>query len=412
MANVNKLRKNRNITALIASGLVMLFYGIQMVTSWATLKSSGVKGSNHYIDQAAILNSAKCFKTFGNEIYKTNMDPTICGNFQYSVELLRLLNFLSLSNVDSFTLGTIFMWLTISILCLVFFMIKDFGKQQYIFATLACISPGVWLLLERGNYDELIFMLVVIAGILLGTKRKIAGVLVLGFSALLKFYTLPAFIFATFFIEEKKTRRFLLIISIPLSLYSLKLISQVASFPSTWNVSFGLKSIGLYLQLAIQYLVNQSFTIPSIATPIPGLIILFILLLFMRRIAIQPGLRIEDPKKLDRFTQLYNLLLIVFLSCYFAGMNYDYRLVFLSFLVGMSPLIFHSNRYSAILVISGLLSLTFSTYLFGLHGIPALIIQMSGDLFLSVYVATQLVYLFEINPFKNLNSLKAASRYF
>jgi hypothetical protein len=291
-------------------------------------------------------------------------------------------------------------------------MIKDFGKQQYIFATLACISPGVWLLLERGNYDELIFMLVVIAGILLGTKRKIAGVLVLGFSALLKFYTLPAFIFATFFIEEKKTRRFLLIISIPLSLYSLKLISQVASFPSTWNVSFGLKSIGLYLQLAIQYLVNQSFTIPSIATPIPGLIILFILLLFMRRIAIQPGLRIEDPKKLDRFTQLYNLLLIVFLSCYFAGMNYDYRLVFLSFLVGMSPLIFHSNRYSAILVISGLLSLTFSTYLFGLHGIPALIIQMSGDLFLSVYVATQLVYLFEINPFKNLNSLKAASRYF
>lgn len=382
-----------------------------MLTSWSTLKSQGVRGQIDYMDQESTLNYAECYKLFGNEIYKSNISPASCGNFLNSVELLRIINFLNLSVKDSFAIGTTFMWLTISILCLMFFISKELGKTQYAIAMVACLSPGVWLLLERGNYDELMFCLTVAAGFLLGSRYKVLGVLIVGFTVLLKFYTLPAFVFALLQIENKKIRRIFLLTLIPLLLYTLKLFSQVVSFPSTWSISFGLKSLGLYSELAMQYFVNSSILLPTLLTPVPGLILLAILTFLMKRFAVRPSLRIEDPKKLQRITYLYNLLLVVFLSCYFAGINYDYRLVYLSFLVGISSAIFHLNRYSAILIVSGLLALTFNTYLFGLNGIPSLAIQMSGDLFLSTYVATQLVYLIAINPVKTLKMLKNVNRY-
>ena len=382
------------------------------MTSWSTLKYSGYRGSFDYIDQESTLNYAECFKKFGNEIYKSNISPANCGNFLNSVELLRILNFFNLSTSDSFILGTVFMWLTISTLCLTFFIIREQGKFQYAIATAACVSPGVWLLLERGNYDELMFLLTVAAGFLLGSRQRTLGVLLLGFSVLLKFYTLPAFVFAAFLIQGKKTRSVFLIASVPLSLYSLKLISQVEEFPYTLGASFGLKSCGLYLEVVIQYLTNSSFEIPSFMIPIPGLVLLIATTLIMRKYAVAPSLKNENAKKLQRFTHLYNLLLVVFLSCYFAGMNSDYRSVYLSFLVSISSVIFNLNRYSTLLVSSSLLALTLNIFPFGLHVIAVRAMQMTGDIFLTLYVATQIVYLLKITPINNSKMLRKINQYF
>jgi hypothetical protein len=382
------------------------------MTSWSALKYAGYRGSDDFIDQESTLNYAECFKKFGNEIYKSNISPTNCGNFLNSVELLRILNFFNLSTADSFILGTVFMWLTIGILCLTFFLIRERGKLQYAIATAACVSPGVWLLLERGNYDELMFCLTVAAGFLISSRQRTLGALLLGFSVLLKFYTLPAFMFAVFLIERQKTRRFFLLASVPLSLYSLNLISKVEEFPYTLGASFGLKSLGLYFEFAIQSIANSSFVLPSFLIPIPGIALLIATTLIMRKYTVTPSLKIEDPKNLQRFTQLYNLLLIVFLSCYFAGMNSDYRIVYLSFLVGISSLIFYSNCYRTLLVISGLLALTLNIFPFGLHIIAVRAMQMSGDIFLSLYVASQIVYLLKINPINNSKKLRKIAEYF
>jgi hypothetical protein len=393
MIKIRRFRTNRILTAIAASGTVFIFYGFQLFTSWSTLKSSGVRGSGDYIDQTSVLNSATCFKKFGSDIYKTDLEQANCGGFIYSLELLRVLNFFDLTTKDSFFLGTVFMWLTISTMCLVFFIIRNYGKTHYAIALIACLSPGVWLLLERGNYDEFVFCLVVAAGILLGSKRQFLGVVILGLTVLIKFYTLPAFLFSILMLNSKKTRRLLLLLAVPLFLHTLNLILLVPAFPSTWNVSFGLKSFGLYLEFAAQRLIDLSFTIPPVLTLIPGLVLLIFFTLLMMRHGIQPSMRVEESAKTLKIRRLYNLILVVFLSCYFAGMNFDYRLIYLSFLVSISSVIFHGNRYSALSLISGLSALTFNTFLFGLHGLPALAIQLVGDLSLSLYIATQLVYL-------------------
>lgn len=388
-----RLRNNRFFKALAASGAVLIFYGIHTITSWGMLKSSGHKGADDFIDQALVLDWATCFERFGNEIYRTDLNPANCGGFIYSVELLRILNSFNFTREDSFFLGSLFMWSTISTLCLVFFVIKDLGKNQYAIALIACLSPGVWLLLERGNYDEVIFCLVVVAGIFMGSKRQVFGVLLLGLSVLIKFYTLPAFLIAIFMLRNRKTKKVFLLLAIPLSFYTLKLILLVPAFPSTWNVSFGLKSFGLYLEFAVQRLIDIDFILPSVLTPVPGLVALIFFIILMVKNEIQPSIRIGSPDKTAKIGYLYNLILVVFLSCYFAGMNFDYRLIYVSFLVSVSSVIFYGNRYSAIMIVSGLTALIFNTYLFGLNGLPALAVQIVGDLSLNLYVATQLIYI-------------------
>jgi hypothetical protein len=74
-------------------------------------------------------------------------------------------------------------------------------------------------------------------------------------------------------------------------------------------------------------------------------------------------------------------------------MSFDYRLIFLATLLGLSPLVFRENRFKAVMVVSGLFSLYFSTFSYGLRGIPAAGIQVLGDIAVAVFVATQLIYL-------------------
>jgi hypothetical protein len=77
-------------------------------------------------------------------------------------------------------------------------------------------------------------------------------------------------------------------------------------------------------------------------------------------------------------------------------MNYDYRLVYLVSIVALTPNILAKGIFKSIVVISGCISLYFSTYAFGLTGVPALAIQLFGDVSLYIFVSAQLLYLFNV----------------
>ena len=144
---------------------VSSFYLIQIWTSWIGLRISGVRGGSDYIDLQSILNSAKCFEQIGLEVYKLDVAPVGCGGFIYSIELLRFLNISKTSTLGSYLLGSIFMWATIFVLLMLFIALRSQNKKEICIATLAFISPGIWLLLERGNFDEIVFLGVIVSSV-------------------------------------------------------------------------------------------------------------------------------------------------------------------------------------------------------------------------------------------------------
>lgn len=286
------------------------------------------------------------------------------------------------------------MWITISVLCLMFFTIRKYGKVDNLIALISLSSPGIWLLLERSNYDELVFILIVTASLLLVTKYQEFGVFLILATVLMKFYTLPLYILMIFTLRRKVTRNLFLSTVIPLTIYILFLIRQVAAFPSTWYVSFGLESLGLYAELVIKEKITEQFEIPTGFSMILGILLLGVFLHYFRRNAIKPAFipNIENSNHVAK--SIYQSLLIVFLSCYFAGMNFDYRLILPACLIAISPAVFANNRYRSVMIFSGIISLWLSSFSFGLSGIPALALQFLGDITLYAFVATQLLLIY------------------
>ncbi len=400
MSILQKIRENRIATACIASLVLATFYLIQVATSWYGLRSTGIRGSSNYIDQESVLNSAECFKTLGISVYNLDIEPIGCGGFVYSIELLRFLNVTKLSSIDSSVLGNVLMWLTIATMCSLFFIIRRYGKLDNAIALISLSSPGIWLLLERGNYDEAIFILLIVASMLLTSKFQEVGIILILATVLIKFYTLPLYILSLFILRRRLSRRFFLVTSVPLTIYVLVLIREVAAFPSTWYVSFGLKSLGLYTELVINEKITKQFEISSGLSIVMGILILGVFLQYFRQNAIKPAFvrNIENSNHLAK--SIYQSLLIVFLSCYFAGMNFDYRLILPACLIAISPAVFANNRYRSAMIFSGVISLWLSSYSFGLTGIPALALQFLGDITLYAFVATQLLLIyFVLKPY-------------
>jgi len=393
---LNKVRENRLATAFIACITISLFYLLQMITSWYGLRISGVRGPSDYIDQQSILNSANCFKSLGLDVYKQNVFPSGCGGFQYSIELLRFLNFTQISKLGSFLLGTFFMWAIITTFYFVFFLIRNYGKNDYFVALLALISPGIWLLMERGNYDELVYLLVFISAVILTTRFQELAILLIAISVLIKFYTLPLYILSIFLVRRKISRYIFILLTAPLSIYVFLLIKQVAVFPSTWYVSFGLKSLGLYIELFIKEKIVTDFLMPPALASLFGIVILSAIIQLFRWIELKPSPKRTLDIMEDQPILIYFTLLTVFLSCYFAGMNFDYRLIYLAILVSISPLILVQNRFRALMHSTGLGALLLSTFSFGLSGIPALVLQFTGDVLLYGFVATQIILIYYI----------------
>ena len=384
---------NRNQSAVFASLLLVSFYLLQIKYLWPGLKISGILGPVKYMDQDAVLKSATCFERIGNEVYRTDVIPRECGNFVYSVELLRFLNFFKFPDLGGYTLGTSFLWLTVIVLCSIFFLTKNLKKLDKAIGFAAFMTPGIWLLLERGNYDEVIFILAFVASLFLATKYQEVGLVLLLLASLMKFYTLPIFVVSIFFLKRKFSKIAFGLASVLVTFYSLNLINQIETFPSTWFISFGLDSLGLYANLFLQEVISADLQLPRMVISGIGLIFLVISYFYLSKYKhfAKFKFNIDPPKK--SIQELYLTMLGIFLSCFFAGMNYDYRLIYLAVLISLAPVIFAPSGFKNIVTISGFCALALSTFSFGFSRIPGMLIQLIGDVSLYVYVTTQIFYL-------------------
>jgi len=283
------------------------------------------------------------------------------------------------------------------------------GKKQYWIFFGALSSPGIWLLFERGNFDELIFILVALAALTFRTKYDWLGVILVGMTALMKFYTLPLFVILVLLQLRKSFRVVFLIGIIPLTLYLYSLISKIPAFPTTWFVSFGFKFPGEYLDLLLRREISPTYITNKTAMLLLSIAVFLISLFVMKTLKLIPELKTRDitlnPTIVDR---LFIFGSITFGSCYFAGMNYDYRLIFLALIVAISPAALENDRKSRIFISLGLLALWMSSFSFGLPGMLAVFLQFAGDLCLSLFMAAlSIVSLREVKKYNRVAIVNA-----
>ena len=203
-----------------------------------------------------------------------------------------------------------------------------FNSPQLLFLFFTLISPPILLLLERGNLDILVFLLVVTSSYFLSKNRANFALLILIISSLVKFYTFPLLIF--FFYSLKKNQiKFSTIIPILIcSVWLVRdLLSVEADYIEITTASFGV-SIPTVLLL-------HSDT-GSLLTKFISVVIFSSIALFMAS---------KLPKFISKKTlelrinhNFFELVLFVFctlihIMVFLLGMNFSYRLIYLIFAV-------------------------------------------------------------------------------
>lgn len=326
---MNNFKLKRNL--LTGSLLFVMGFWIQLENNWWTLRISGMRGFSNYIDLNAVLVWAACFKKIGNDVYLG--DDSTCSGYLYGSTLLRLVNFLRISESYTNHIGIILIIL-LSI-TFGFFLVRKENSILIRFALIATLySPGIWLLLERGNIDSVIFLLVFGSCLAYIKNRRLIFILGISVSAIFKFYTLPLLFLSAFIVKNIKYKIVSIISFIVCTTIIILDIARIDSdFPKTWYASFGNPVLGKWLNLFIERF-NFSFnSIGMIATNFLGFLLFLLvtrLLWKFKKITI----KFQSKNNSSRYFSLEEIFMVcfgtVFLSCYFAGMNYDYRLVFLS----------------------------------------------------------------------------------
>ena len=360
-------------------------FSSQKIMKWPLLQVLGLTFPPGFMDLRSILGAVECSRLIDHGDYVEKSFWEEC-QYIYGSSLNHSLSFLGLSSQDTQWIG----WVFIAGISALFAYINSLVLVTSWFPRLGillCVfSPPMMLLLERANFDVLI-VLMVWAAIIFGKKPGgLISVALVGVSALFKFYTLPlALLLLT---TLKSSFRKILSVSF-LTLVVLKIAQDLTNMQSNipryvWN-SFGNASLGLYLE-------QEGVPMNSLTQNFVGyfqLICIFFVLHRSQRINSFLKTPLADRDfAMSAKGRLQVFFIIVFLTCYFFGMSYDYRLIFLVVpgLIEAIRLHTESSRYSWIIALTALIS--WSTLLAGNQqpfGDLARL-QPLGDLCISVLV--------------------------
>jgi hypothetical protein len=253
---------------------------------------------------------------------------------------------------------------------------NKFGTKRLVLCIIIFISPPFHYLIERGNFDTVIILLILIATVFTINGKFLFGSIVLGIAGIFKFYTLPVLFIYLLIVKFSKGKH--LKIQLVVALISATLVLRdfveirgiLGSGTGGYGGTFGLKSFALYANHFSEYF-NTSyvflFTIMSF--------ILVMLLMFFK-------FNLSEPifDKLDSFSGVVQLLFgLQIIVCYLFTINNDYRLSILG--IFLSALIMDSFKNSGIekyILIFGILSMWLSY--------PSWIFQVLGDLSLFVTI--------------------------
>jgi hypothetical protein len=182
------------------------------------------------------------------------------------------------------------------------------------------------LLADRGNFDILIFFFLILVAKKLAHGHIYLAYILLTLTVLLKYYTAPVFFIIIFYARlsrEKILGVILLLISTGLSLRDIAITE--ASYPHGSDAQFGFSVWGEYLNKYSSTQVNeiQKYSVSA-------LIFGSILLVTFFSSKKSPRQAINLSRTYEWRSIAFWIFLTVSITCYFGGMNFDYRLIFLA----------------------------------------------------------------------------------
>lgn len=367
------LHKNSNAALLV---FISFFYFFMYISSWWPLQVQNVGGGHLYLDLKFVFNYVNC------ESQNIDFDPEDCaaGAYHYGVLLLWIIKLINLTQISIGVLGAIVIISLILIFSYIVLAVrpKTFLSRSLVF--LYITSPVLWLLFERGNIDWLVFILLFLGAITFSTKFEILGVLLIALSALIKFYTLPILLLIPLIVKSRLTR----LISLTSFLALLPLIAigvkNIGTFPYPMFSAFGSPVSGLWLNF-FSWRFNLGFKLSNLECHILGLsIYVTFTLILLKNVKLHNkfGLRPVSINN-NKIFPLYFIFTSSFLITYIAGMNFDYRLIYLIASLILCYRINHGLFTNKSFQILALASLWFTYFFLGFTGVVPVLLMISGN---------------------------------
>jgi len=359
-------------THLIVFTLFYLFYELNSYLRYPFLRVGDAWFDRKFDDTYQVLNSAKCYATIGRSIY----DQITCS-YLYGSPLLDVINLIGVSPMNVNFVGELFLYINIMIFTFISVRAYNkFGIKRILLCVLIFISPPFHYLIERGNFDTLIILMLLISCIFISRGKLIFGSIFLGIASAIKFYTLPVLLVYLLYLKFSKSKhlKFHLAIGIITGLIVfrdyLHIRGILGSGTGGYGGTFGLKSIALYANHLSTYF---NTTLVFLVT-----ILIFTLVIFV--ILFKFSLRKPRFHALDSFSYVIQLVFgLQIVICYLITINNDYRLsilgIFLSALLIRSPM---NSGLERNILIFGLIAMWLSY--------PSWILQVLGDISLVIAI--------------------------
>lgn len=327
---------------MLHTALILAVLALTQIYGFSVLSFSSLESSQRFGDLRVVIQWADCFKQVGDSVYQQFNPAISCSGYVYSETLLRLLGILQISVSFTDTIGYLFLLLVAIMLG---YQSKFSGKSQ-ILSVLILFSPPIALLADRANLDALIAFLVFLSAISYSKGHKPVALILIAFSTLIKFYTLPLLVFALFLTKTVRGKVFvttLLFLSGTLALFSLNKIET--PFPGGYFAKFGFSVWTSYAdKLPIQFPgIVESWAVLCLVSTTAIFVVLK-----MRNYVLSLDLDINNLSGIQTLTVW---ALLVHFSCFMFGLSYDYRLLFiiiatLGFLSDPKYLISTRERFS------------------------------------------------------------------
>jgi len=358
---------------------IATFLLFMQFTSWPPLRFWGWWGGGNFQDSWQVLKSADCYRQVGLAVYEVN-NP--CTLYAYGRPLLWGLRDLHLGASQTSAFGFVFI-IVLSFTISMLIQLTDLSKKyQTALAVMIVTSPPVLLLADRGNFDTLIFGVLIVAHILSLKQKNVSALLLVFLITLFKYYTFPILIFLT--LQGKSwTNRF-----IGFSLTSISFLSILRDLKIT-QFQFTSKDPHLTFGIGHEFLFFARY---------PGLTMLSenYKLLGIMEVALLSILSFVILRKIissadfstsrNNVHNLYIISILVFLTCFISGFNADYRLIYFVSSCLVLLKIFDPQRDIKVSLIVALVAGVWFTF-------PSGDLEILGDIILSLFASFNLAFL-------------------
>lgn len=333
------------------------YHYINFLLGWPLLRFFNLSGSEHFGDLRVTILGATC--NHAGDLRST------CPEFLYGSPLKMALSKFPFSEQSLHLAAFILIFCFVVAWSLFISDVAHTNFQKLVLLSL-CISPPFQFLIERGNIDLVIFSIVYICFFLFMKKYYALAFVFFAFAILAKYYVLPLVYLLVSFIQKGIRRKYVLLLLILTFLVYLDLsdISKTRSLAQTSSwASFGFQTLPHNL--------NSKFGISlSLVFFLEGFLILLV-------VSLNYLAGWKYLKNSNNSMMFSHWAAVIYLSCYFAGISYDYRLIFLA---AAAPLLTKERIVTSVIHSSLLIIVFFGCFANGS-------IQTLGDLIQLYFVA-------------------------